>query len=216
VVAFCFLAAVFTWGLGLFGSSVYLHEVTRARGWSVSLVSTGITGFYLTAALVLPAVGAAIDRHGSRPVIAGGAVLLALGVAAMGHVRASWQLHAAYVCMGLGYATMSVIGPSATIAPWFEKHQGRAVAMALTGASVGAMVVVPLVALSIARHGAGQGGAGGHRLAALEGRRAGFLLEAHGLVQYNGAWPKRAVKRLPPPRRSGRQDSTTTTESISR
>jgi MFS family permease len=56
--------------------------------------------------------------------------------------------------MGLGYATMSVIGPSATIAPWFEKHQGRAVAMALTGASVGAMVVVPL--------------------------RAGFLLEAHG------------------------------------
>jgi predicted MFS family arabinose efflux permease len=55
--------------------------------------------------------------------------------------------------MGLGYATMSVIGLSATIAPWFEKYQGRAVAMALTGASVGAMVGVPLVALSIARHG---------------------------------------------------------------
>jgi predicted MFS family arabinose efflux permease len=153
VVAFCFLAAVFTWGLGVFGASVYLHEVTRARDWSVSLVSAGITVFYLTAALVLPAVGAAIDRCGSRPVIAGGAVLLALGVAAMGYVAAPWQLHAAFVCMGLGYATMSVIGLSATIAPWFEKHQGRAVAMALTGASVGAMVVVPLVALSTARHG---------------------------------------------------------------
>jgi len=36
VVAFCFLAAVFTWGLGVFGASVYLHEVTKARGWSVS------------------------------------------------------------------------------------------------------------------------------------------------------------------------------------
>jgi hypothetical protein len=54
VVAFCFLAAVFAWGLGVFGASVYLH---------------------LTAALVLPAVGAAIDRHGARPVIAGGAGL---------------------------------------------------------------------------------------------------------------------------------------------
>ena len=104
------LAAVFTWGLGVFGASVYLHEVTKARGWSVSLVSAGITAFYLTVALVLPAVGAAIDRRGSRPVIAGGAVLLALGVAAMGHVTAPWQLHAAFVCMGLGYATMSVIG----------------------------------------------------------------------------------------------------------
>ena len=153
MVAFCFLAAVFTWGLGVFGSSVYLHEVTKARGWSVSLVSAGITVFYLAAALVLPAVGAAIDRRGSRSVIAGGAVLLALGVGAMGHVAAPWQLYAAFVCMGLGYATMSVIGLSATIAPWFEKYQGRAVAMALTGASVGAMVVVPLVALSIARHG---------------------------------------------------------------
>jgi predicted MFS family arabinose efflux permease len=80
-------------------------------------------------------------------------VLLALGVAAMGQVAAPWQLYVAFVCMGLGYATMSVIGLSATIAPWFEKFQGRAVAMALTGASVGAMVVVPLVALSIARHG---------------------------------------------------------------
>jgi hypothetical protein len=50
VVAFCFLAAVFTWGLGVFGASVYLHEVTKARGWSVSLVSAGITVFYLTAA----------------------------------------------------------------------------------------------------------------------------------------------------------------------
>ena len=49
----------------------------------------------------------------------------------MGYVAAPWQLHAAFVCMGLGYATMSVIGLSATIAPWFEKYQGQAVAMAL-------------------------------------------------------------------------------------
>ena len=153
MVGVCFVAAVFTWGLGVFGASVYLSEVTKARGWSVSLVSAGITVFYLTAAVVLPPVGAAIDRLGARPVIAGGAVLLALGVAAMGQVTPPGSSYAAFVCMGLGYATMSVTGLSATIAPWFERHQGRAVAMALTGASVGAMVVVPLLSLSIARHG---------------------------------------------------------------
>jgi MFS family permease len=153
VVGVCFVAAVFTWGLGVFGASVYLSEVTKARGWSVSLVSSGITAFYLTAALALPAVGAAIDRHGSRAVIPSGAALLAIGVTAVGQVTAPWQLLAAFVCMGLGYATMSVTGLSATIAPWFERHQGRAVAIALTGASAGAMVVVPLLTLSIARHG---------------------------------------------------------------
>ena len=46
------------------------------------------------------------------------------------HVAAPWQLYAASVCMGLGYATMSLIGLSATIAPWCEKYQGRALAMA--------------------------------------------------------------------------------------
>ena len=153
VVGVCFVAAVFTWGLGVFGASIYLSEVTKARGWSVSLVSAGITAFYLTNALSVSTLGAVIDRHGPRAVIAGGAVLLALGVAAVGQVAAPWQLPVAFVCMGLGYATMSVTGLSATIAPWFERHQGRAVAIALTGASVGAMVVVPLLALSIARHG---------------------------------------------------------------
>jgi MFS family permease len=153
VVGTCFVAAVFTWGLGVFGAGVYLSEVTKAHGWSVSLVSSGITIFYLTGAVLLPMVGAAIDRHGPRAIIPGGAVLLALSVAAVGQAAQPWQLLGAFVGIGLGYATMSVTGLSATIAPWFERHQGRAVAMALTGASVGAMVVVPLLTLSIARYG---------------------------------------------------------------
>ena len=153
MVGVCFVAAVFTWGLGVFGASVYLNEVTKARGWSVALVSASITAFYLTAAVVLPAVGAAVDRLGARRVIAVGAVLLGVAVAAVGQVTTPSQLLAAFVCMGLGYATMSVTGLSAAIAPWFERHQGRAVAIALTGASTGAMVVVPLLSLSIARHG---------------------------------------------------------------
>src|SRR5688572_31513735 len=91
VVAFCFLAAVFTWGLGVFGASVYLSEVTKARGWSVTLVSASITAFYLTAAFVLPAVGAAVDRLGARPVIAVGALLLGVAVAAVGQVTTPSQ-----------------------------------------------------------------------------------------------------------------------------
>jgi MFS family permease len=58
--------------------------------------------------------------------------------------------------MGLGYATMSVTGLSATVAPWFERHQGRSVALALTGASFGAMLVVPVLVFAIAGWGFGQ------------------------------------------------------------
>lgn len=149
VVGVCFAAAVFTWGLGVFGGSVYLAEIRMAHGWPTDVVSSALTVFYLTNALSLPAVGAAIDRWGPRPVIATGALLLAAGVAAVGQLEALWHLYAAFLCMGLGYATMSVTGLSATIAPWFERHQGRSIALALTGASVGAMLVVPVLVFGI-------------------------------------------------------------------
>lgn len=163
VVAVCFMAAVFTWGFGVFGASVYLSEVTRATGWSVSLVSAAVTTFYLTNALALTTVGAAIDRHGSRPVFVFGILALSLSVVLVGHVVEQWQLFAAFVVLGLGYATLSLTGLSSTIAPWFDRHQGRSVAIALMGASFGAMVVVPLTVMAIARFGFGPAmlGAGG-------------------------------------------------------
>lgn len=149
VVGVCFVAAVFTWGLGVFGGSVYLSELRAAHGWPTELVSSALTAFYLTNALSLPAIGAAIDRWGPRPVIMTGSLLLAAGVTAVGRHDAVWQLYAAFVCMGLGYATMSVTGLSTTIAPWFERHQGRSVALALSGASIGAMIVVPVLVFAI-------------------------------------------------------------------
>ncbi len=155
VVGVCFAAAVFTWGLGVFGGSVYLSEIRAAHGWPTALVSSALTVFYLTNALALPVVGAAIDRHGSRLVMTCGVLLLAVGVAGIGQLQAVWQLYAAFICMGLGYATMSVTGLSATIAPWFERHQGRSIALALTGASFGAMLVVPALVFAIAAFGFG-------------------------------------------------------------
>lgn len=153
VVGVCFVAAVFTWGFGVFGSSVYLSEITRAHDWPTSVVSAAITVFFLTNAIVLPAISAGISRFGPRFVISGGALLLGAGIVAVGHLEELWQLFAAFACMGIGYATMSVAGLSATIAPWFERHQGRSIALALTGASVGAMVVVPLLVIAIASWG---------------------------------------------------------------
>ncbi len=153
VVAVCFAAAVFTWGFGVFGASVYLSEVTRTHGWSVALVSGGVTVFYLTNVLALTTIGGVIDRFGPRLVFIAGALALGLGVAGIGQVASPWQLCAAFVVMGLGYAALSLTGISAALAPWFERHQGRSVAIALTGASVGAMLVVPLLVLAIERFG---------------------------------------------------------------
>ncbi|MBE0592358.1 MAG: hypothetical protein IH616_08150, partial [Gemmatimonadales bacterium] len=48
MVAACLLIATLSWTLGVFGVSVYLYAITRLHGWSIGVVSSAITVFYLT------------------------------------------------------------------------------------------------------------------------------------------------------------------------
>lgn len=157
VVAACFVIAAFAWALGLFGSSVYLQAVTSAYDWPVAEVASAITLFFLVSALVQRAVGRGIDRWGPRPVLSLGAVSMCLGVGLVGQVSAPWQLYPCFVLIGIGWSTLSTTGITATVAPWFERHQGRSMTLAIMGASVGAIAGVPLLLLAVATLGLGRG-----------------------------------------------------------
>ncbi len=157
VVAACFVIAAFAWALGLFGSSVYLQAVTAAHGWPIAEVASAITLFFLVSALVQRTVGRSIDRWGPRPVLSLGAVSMCLGVALIGQVSAPWQLYPCFVLIGVGWSTLSTTGITATVAPWFERHQGRSMTLAIMGASLGAIAGVPLLLLAVGQLGLGHG-----------------------------------------------------------
>ena len=157
VVAACFLVASFSWGLGLFGSSVYLQAITAKHGWAVAQVASAITLFFLVSASIQRSVGRSIDRWGPRPVLWTGTVSMASGVALLGQIGALWQLYACFVLIGVGWSTLSTTGISATVAPWFERHQGRSITLAIMGASVGGIVGVPLLLFALSRLGLGPG-----------------------------------------------------------
>ena len=153
IVAACFVIAAFAWSLGLFGSSVYLQSLTAERGWTVAGISSAITLFFLVSAAVQRVVGRSIDRWGPKPVLSIGCLSLAGGVALIGQTDAPWQLYPCFALVGIGWSTLSTTGISATVAPWFERHQGRSMTLALMGASLGAIVGVPLLIATLARFG---------------------------------------------------------------
>lgn len=157
VVAACFVIAAFAWGLGLFGASVYLQAVTTAHGWQVSEVASAITVMFLVSASVQRTVGRTIDRLGPRPVLTLGALSMCTGVALIGQIWAPWQLYPCFVLIGVGWSTLSTTGITATVAPWFERHQGRSMTLAIMGASVGAIAGVPLILLALERLGLQRG-----------------------------------------------------------
>jgi len=157
VVAACFVIAAFAWALGLFGASVYLQAVTAAHGWPVAEVASAITLFFLVSASIQRLVGRSIDRWGPRPVLSIGAASMTLGVALIGQVSAPWQLYPCFVLVGIGWSTLSTTGITATVAPWFERHQGRSMTLAIMGASLGAILGVPLLLFALRWLGLGQG-----------------------------------------------------------
>ncbi|MBS0538964.1 MAG: MFS transporter [Proteobacteria bacterium] len=153
MVAACVVTALFANALGLFGAGVYLHQLVEHKGWPTGLVSGAITLFYVVSALLLIPVGDIIARFGARPVFTAGTLALAIGVAGMGHVDTPVQAYAAFFVMGIGWACLSLAAVATTLAPWFEKHQGRAVSIASLGASFGGMTGVPILLFGIAHLG---------------------------------------------------------------
>lgn len=157
VVAACFCIAALSWSLGLYGASVYLQSVTAAHGWPIAEVSSAITLFFLVSAVLQRTVGRAFDRWGPRPVMMTGVVSMGTGAALIGQVASPWQLYPCFVLIGVGWATLSVTGIAATIAPWFERHQGRSMALATMGASLAGIAGVPLLLATLAALGLARG-----------------------------------------------------------
>lgn len=205
VVAACFCIAVVSWSLGLYGASVFLEAVTAAHGWPIAGVSTAITVYYLVSAVLQRSVGRSFDRFGARPVMTVGALSMGAGTALIGQASAPWQLYPCFVLVGVGWATLSVTGLSATIAPWFERHQGRSIALATMGASVAGIAGVPLLLFTLGALGLPRG-------LAVVGAVAVLLVlplvwgvlrhrgpDALGLARDGDAAPADGAVHLPPP-----------------
>jgi MFS family permease len=153
IVAACLVSALIGNALGLFGAGVYLRALSQTNGWPIGLISGAATLFYVVSAVLLIPVGGAINRFGPRPVIGFGGVAMAGGVAGIGQVTAPWQAYLAFFTMGVGWACLSTTAVATTIAPWFEKYQGRAVSIASLGASIGGMIGTPILLFGIGRAG---------------------------------------------------------------
>jgi len=68
----------------------------------------------------------------------------------IGLVSSALTLSFLFALMGLGWSCLSTTAITSSLAPWFERHQGRAVSTAMLGASIGGMVGVPTLLALIA------------------------------------------------------------------
>lgn len=141
--------ALFSFGLGFYGLTVYLASLQRLHGWSASAVSAPVTMYYVAGALIVTWIGDAYDRFGPRVVVAVGSAAMAIGVTALGVVTAPWHLYPSFLVMAVGWGAMSGGAINIVVAPWFERRRGLAISLAFNGATFGGVVIAPALLLLI-------------------------------------------------------------------
>lgn len=132
-------------GLGFYSLPVYLHILTGSRGFALTTVSYAVSAFFLVSAVVNVPLGRLIRRIQPRWVMLGGSVLAGLSLFLLGRVDAVWELYLDFTIFGCGFSASSYLPGTAVIVGLFDRDRARALALALTGGSVGGVVVAPLL-----------------------------------------------------------------------
>src|SRR5438552_12859490 len=145
VVGATFVMAMFSFGLGFYGLTVYLASLQRLHGWSASTVSAPVTVYYVAGALLTAATSGLYERLGPRAVVIGGSIAMVSGVAALGIVARPWQLCPVFLVMSVGWGAMSGAAINVILAPWWQRRRGLAVSIAFNGATLGGVLVAPVL-----------------------------------------------------------------------
>ncbi len=124
--------------------SLLMPPLIEEFGWQRGLVAGAFSFGFLVSALISPFVGRLMDRHGPRPIILTGVVLLASGLFLAAHIEAPWQMYLSLgVLVGCGGNLMSFTVQSLYLPNWFRRRRGLAISIAFSGVGAGAIVLLP-------------------------------------------------------------------------
>lgn len=148
-----FVVAIFGWGFGFYGPPVFLHAIEEARGWSIALISAAVTLHFLSGAVVIANLPRFYRRFGVPAVTKACAACAALGILGWALAAAPWQLFAATLVSGIGWAGTGGLAINMMVSPWFDRRRPAALSTAYNGASVGGILFSPLWVALIDRVG---------------------------------------------------------------
>ncbi|MGH7053343.1 MAG: MFS transporter [Stellaceae bacterium] len=118
----------------------------HAFGISFAEVGLSVALMAGTTAVAQTPIGVLVDRHGARPFLIGGALVMALSIAAMGLVTAYWQILGLAVLSGLGNSVFHPADYTILSGSVSRERLGRAYAFHTFSGYVGFAAAPPVMA----------------------------------------------------------------------
>ena len=146
IVGAAFVAQFVSAGWNVYILGAFFGPMSDDLGWSrAQYISAQTVGQFAMAALGFM-MGPYIDRFGSRRIMLGGAVVLAIATWAQSEVTEVWQwVLLRGVFLTVGTALIGNLAVNVTLSKWFVERRGSAISLAGMGISMSG-VLLPLIA----------------------------------------------------------------------
>ena len=134
-------------GLTFYVYGLFLAPIEAEFGASRLAATLGLTLLIVVQGCISPLLGRMMDRGSIRAIMAGGALLQALGMLLLSLATAFWQVGLIFASLvAVGSHCFGPLATSTLVAKWFRARRGRALGIAAVGASLGGFVFSPAVA----------------------------------------------------------------------
>lgn len=125
--------------------SMFFPFVLDDLGWTRATVGLALTLHMVVGAVSVLYIGKLVDRFGGRWIMAGGGILLLLGLVLLSTLNFVWQFYLYYsLILALGMALTYTVPGQATARKWFVKRAGLAVSIVTVGSGLGLAAISPL------------------------------------------------------------------------
>ena len=152
VVAGAFVSHLLSYGVLTVAFGVFFPSMANALHLGRGLLASISAAARLVSAAVSPLVGPLVDRRGPRLVMALGVLSLAGGTAVLAAASSAWHVLLGYgVVMAFGSVALGELTGDTTVARWFVRRRGRALAISTMGLSTAGIVLPLPTALLIQR-----------------------------------------------------------------
>ena len=133
--------------------TVFIYPMSRELGWSRTLIAGAVSAGALLSIALSPAIGWAIDRFGSRPVLVGGVLTVGASMLSLAWATMPATFYVAYASARVVFHTAAPIGASTVVSRWFARMRGRAIGVIFLCGAIGGVVFTMLAAAVIDSHG---------------------------------------------------------------
>ncbi len=153
VVALAFITMSVVMGT-LVSSGVLFAALIEEYGWSRSTTALPFSIGLVVYAATAWVSGRLFDLYGPRRLFPLGALCLGLGLIATASARNSWQLCLTWgLLVSQGFNLVGFVPHLTLISLWFHRKRGMASGIALSGASIGGLVIVPVMQYLVNQYG---------------------------------------------------------------